>query len=71
MTIDRPSRPGAHPDYQIDCEMALEDEFRALVDRAVQAGWTPLVVYAAMSSLADNQRIAYGEDPDPADDPDS
>lgn len=70
MTIDRPVRPdNERADYQIDCEMALEDEFRALVDAAVQSGWRPTTVYAAMASLAENQRLAYAEDPDPADDP--
>ena len=52
-----------HPEFALDCEVALEAAFCALVDDALQAGWPPLMVYAALASLAENQRLAYIEDP--------
>lgn len=64
----QPPHDPTHPDYQLDCEEALDLAVRALVDEAIVAGWKPEVVYAALASVADNQRLAYDEDPDPADD---
>ena len=58
-----------HGDRILECELALEDALRQLVDDAVLAGWAPREVFAALESLVGNQRNAYGEDPDPADDP--
>lgn len=68
MPITPPRRTPDHPDYQLDCEEALDLAVRALVDEAIVAGWKPETVYEALGSLADNQRLAYDEDPDPADD---
>lgn len=42
---------------------------RKLVDDAISAGWEPSEVFRALESLVEYQRNAYGEDPDPADDP--
>lgn len=52
--IPTPRLPPAHPDRTIDCEMAAEDEFRALADRIEAAGWTGEEVAAALVSLAKN-----------------
>lgn len=68
MPITPPRRTPDHPDYQLDCEEALDLAVRALVDEAIVAGWKPEVIYEALASVADNQRLAYDEDPDPADD---
>jgi hypothetical protein len=38
--IDAPTLPLGHPDRGIECEMAAEDEYRALVNRIEAAGWT-------------------------------
>ncbi|HEV7245670.1 MAG TPA: hypothetical protein VGN93_01620 [Shinella sp.] len=67
--IDSPKNPPELGDRQLECELALEDAMRQLVDDAVVAGWAPREVFAALRSLVGNQRDAYGEDPDPADDP--
>lgn len=68
MRIASPRHKTNHPGYQQGCEEALDPAVRALVDEAIQAGWRPETVYEALGSVADNQRLAYDEDPDPADD---
>lgn len=65
--MDKPRFASNHPDYQIECEQALEDGLRRLIDEAFQAGWRPSIVFDALASLVENQRLAYAEDPDPAD----
>lgn len=68
MPITPPRRTSDHPDYRLECEEALDLTVRALVDETIVAGWKPETVYEALGSLADNQRLAYNEDPDRADD---
>lgn len=65
--ITAPTHPADHPDYQLDCEQAIDMAVGALVDEAIFAGWKPETVYAALVSVANNQRLAYDEDPDPSD----
>lgn len=64
--ITAPRRSAEHPDYQIECEEAIEDAVRELVDRIIITGWKPETVYAAVASVAVSLGIAYDEDPDPA-----
>ena len=56
-------------DRHLDCQEALEDGLRDLIDQAVIAGWKPHEVFDALASLVRNSRLAYDKDPDPADDP--
>lgn len=44
----------------------MEDAFKRLADDAIQAGWPAGIVHDALVSLAENGRLAYREDPDPA-----
>jgi hypothetical protein len=69
MAITPPRKPPGYGDRVLECEFALEGAMRQLVDDAVIAGWAPREVFAALRSLVGHQRDAYGEDPDPADDP--
>lgn len=67
MDIKGPTRPDDHPDLSLDCQMALESEFQALAERAVDAGWRPTDVANALVELADNHMlglIASAEDED-------
>ena len=50
--IKSPTRRAHHPDYGLDCEMALADEFIALAKRAEMVGWPSDTVAAAMLSLS-------------------
>lgn len=47
----------------------MDIAIRDLVDRAQLAGWKTPELLDAIESVARNQRLAYAEDPDPADDP--
>ena len=67
--IPSPKKPIGDADTQIDCEFAIEEHVRALVDDVIQAGWPPAVAFAAVENVAAQQAKAYTEDPDPADDP--
>jgi hypothetical protein len=68
MDIPSPKHPANHDDYQIECEHALDMPLRDLVDMATVAGWLPDRIFDALASLIENQRSAYAEDSDPADD---
>ena len=52
--VDVPKRPPHHPDRRTDCEIALVDDFVALVGRAEAAGWRSDEVAGALLSLALN-----------------
>lgn len=69
MQISSPRHKADHPDYGLECQEALDLPARDLVDRAIQAGWSPRAVYRALEEVARNQALAYEEDPDPQDDP--
>lgn len=69
LSIPSPRKPMNDADAQIDCELAIDVPVRDLVDAIIQAGWAPDVAYAALKSVAENQALAYMEDPDPAADP--
>lgn len=68
-SIPSPGQAMSDVDSQIICEAAIELPVRELVDAIIQAGWQPMVVYAAMKVVAERQGNAYTEDPDPSDDP--
>lgn len=69
LSIPSPRNPMSDADAQIDCELAIDVPVRDLVDAIIQAGWAPDIAYAALKSVAENQALAYMEDPDPAADP--
>lgn len=68
MEIKPPRLTADNEDYGIECQEALDIPARDLVDKAIQAGWSPRAVYAALQEVARNQALAYEADPDPADD---
>ena len=67
--IIRPRQEGNYPGRNADCEEAMDIAIRGLIDLANNAGWKTPEVLAAIGSAIVHQRIAYSEDPDPADDP--
>ncbi|WP_425624919.1 hypothetical protein [Agrobacterium radiobacter] len=68
MKIEGPRHKPDNADYDLECQEAMDVAARDLVDLAVQAGWSPRVVYKALEEVARNQAMAYEADPDPADD---
>ncbi|WP_421581149.1 hypothetical protein [Shinella sp. M31] len=69
VSIPSPRKPMNDAYAQIDCELAIDVPVRDLVDAIIQAGWAPEIAYASLKSVAENQALAYMEDPDPAADP--
>lgn len=53
-----PKRDGAYPDRDLDCQMAMEDIFRAVAEQAQGAGWSELEVADALIELAHNHWFA-------------
>jgi hypothetical protein len=67
--IPPPPQPNADPDVTLECERAIDDAVRALVDKSVAAGWSPEAAFTAIKRVTKRQALAYQEDPDPADVP--
>lgn len=51
--ITPPRLPANHPDQNIECQEALEDELSALIERAEAVGWKLDDITAAVIALAD------------------
>ena len=67
--IFSPKFEKSHPDYELECEEALDLHVQELIEDAVQAGWGPRTIFKAIAKVAAAKAIAYEEDPDPEDDP--
>jgi hypothetical protein len=63
-----PAISASDVDMQLELERAIELPLSELVDAAIQAGWPPRIVFAAIRDAVTTQEVAYAEDPDPADD---
>jgi hypothetical protein len=67
MNVLPPKHSKGYPDYELDCEQALDLPLQDLIDVAVQAGWDTRTVIRSLETVARNRAIAYEEDPDPED----
>lgn len=61
MTIRLPRQITPYPDRDLDCQMALEDSFQAIVTKAQRSGWTRTEAIEAMRELAFNHLAAEEE----------
>jgi hypothetical protein len=52
-----PRYPQGHPDRFLDCEETLESFFLAVMDLAIEAGWTLEESAVAMNSLSDHYML--------------
>jgi hypothetical protein len=50
--------PGPHPDRELDCQMAAEEAFLALVDAIKTAGWDRTEAAAALNARSWNYMLA-------------
>ena len=66
--INTPKYPVSHEDRHLVCQEEVEGPIQVIIDRANMHGWTTLETIAAMEEVLKNIRIAYDEDPDPAED---
>ena len=54
-----PSPPAnGHPDRFLRCQEAMDDAVAAVASAAIDAGWTPEEVAAALVELADNLMLS-------------
>ncbi|SFH27315.1 hypothetical protein [Ensifer sp. OV372] len=53
-----PKRAGAYPDRDLDCQMAMEEIFRAVAEEAQAAGWSEREIADALIELAHNHWFA-------------
>ncbi len=53
-----PKRGEAYPDRDLDCQMAMEEMFRAVAEEAQAAGWSEREVAVALIELAHNHWFA-------------
>ncbi|TBZ14677.1 hypothetical protein [Rhizobium leguminosarum] len=50
--------PDGHPDRFLKCQEVIDDAFSLIAAAAVEAGWKPEEVAAALVELADNHVLA-------------
>ncbi|MEI3853584.1 MULTISPECIES: hypothetical protein [unclassified Ensifer] len=56
--LSTPKRTGLYPHRDLDCQLAIEDVFQTLAERAEAAGWTDREVANALIELAHNHWFA-------------
>lgn len=71
MTVETPDYAVSHPDRFLDCQEAVEPDLQKIIADANTHGWGTLESISAMEEVLKNLRLAYAEDPDPAEDPPS
>jgi hypothetical protein len=69
MPFPAPHYPKDHPVRNLAFQEELDVRVAQFVDQAVSAGWSAPEVFTALEKVILNQRLAYEEDPDPADTP--
>ena len=50
--MDTPRAPGNYPDREVDCQMAVEPAFQAVIDDAVSSGWERSEVLIALYEVS-------------------
>lgn len=70
MSVEAPDYVVSHPDRALGCQEALEPELQRILADANTHGWGTLETISAMEEVLKNLRIAYAEDPDPAEEMD-
>lgn len=61
--MSKPAAPPVdpdHPDRHLCCQEALEDDFKTIITKAVEAGWGESEATAAIVDLADNHMLSGG-----------
>jgi len=50
--MDTPRDPSNYPDREVDCQMAVEPAFQAVIDEAVSSGWERSEVLVALYEVS-------------------
>jgi hypothetical protein len=69
--INAPKYPVSHEDRHLACQEEVDGALQMILDEATTHGWGTIETISAMEEVLQNMRIAYAEDPDPAEDPPS
>jgi hypothetical protein len=69
--INAPKYPVSHEDRSFACQEEVDGPLQMIMDEATTHGWGTIETISAMEEVLQNMRIAYTEDPDPAEDPPS
>jgi hypothetical protein len=56
--ITKPRHAELYPDRDLDCQMAIEDHFKELIEAAEHSGWTREEALAAVIELAKAETMA-------------
>jgi hypothetical protein len=67
--INAPNTPVSHEDRHLACQEEVDGPLQMILDEATTHGWGTIETISAMEEVLKNMRIAYAEDPDPAEDP--
>ncbi|MDW5312988.1 hypothetical protein [Rhizobium sp. PL01] len=67
--IDAAKHQVSHPDRALACQEAIELHVQQVIDDATTHGWGAIETISAMEEVLRHLRLAYAEDPDPAEDP--
>jgi len=69
--INTPKYPVSHEDRHLVCQEEVAGPLQIMLDLATTHGWGTIETITAMEVVLKNLRLAYAEDPDPAEDPPS
>ena len=69
MTIEAARYRVTHPDRHLGCQEAVERDLLEIIDNANIGGWGTLETMDAIEEVMKHIRLAYAEDPDPAEEP--
>jgi hypothetical protein len=69
MTIESAMCRVTHPDRHLSCQEAVERDLLEIIDRANMGGWGTVETMDAIEEVMRHLRVAYAEDPDPAEEP--
>ncbi len=69
--INAPKYPVSHEDRHLACQEEVDGALQIILDEATTHGWGTIETISAMEEVLRNMRIAYAEEPDPAEDPTS
>jgi hypothetical protein len=69
MTIEASRYRVSHPDRHLACQEAVERDLLEIIDKANMGGWGTVETMDAIEEVMKHLRLAYAEDPDPAEEP--
>ena len=69
MTIEAASYRVTRPDRHLACQEAVEADLLEIIDKANVGGWGTVETMDTIEEVMKHLRLAYAEDPDPAEEP--